>query len=85
MEPSSQSREFNNTVCCGLLGVSEDCIIISILALCHQKTKPLTHNVIVAVAKTEELRARLLLQYTHEYEQYYEEQVNFFLFCYFYL
>ena len=43
------------------------------------------HNVIVAVAKANELRARLLLQYTHEYEQYYEEQVNFFLFCYFYL
>ena len=31
-------------------------------------------NVIVAVAKAEELRARLLLQYTHEYEQYYDEQ-----------
>jgi len=31
-------------------------------------------NIIVVVAKAEELRARLLLQYTHEYEQYYDEQ-----------
>jgi STAM-binding protein len=35
--------------------------------------------------KAEKLKSRLLEQYTHEYKQYYEEQVNFFLFCYFYL
>ena len=35
--------------------------------------------------KAEKLKTRLLEQYTREYKQYYEEQVNDFLFCYFYL
>lgn len=35
--------------------------------------------------KAEKLKTRLLEQYTHEYKQYYEEQVNLFLFSYFYL
>jgi len=35
--------------------------------------------------KAEKLKSRLLEQYTNEYKQYYEEQVNIYLFCYLYV
>ena len=43
-----------------------------------------TKKVIEVTPKAEDLRTRLLEQYTHE-KEHWEEQVIFFLLCYLYL